>query len=130
VEPSPESPGLFGGLTTTATWIASLAIAYVGISACHRCNESIDGRRFIERFVVLFAPLSIWFAVIVSGAMIAAMVPLFVIAMRGEEALVPYESWATEIIVGVYLVLFASFYLVLWRSFVRLGAAIRGRVSL
>ena len=40
-------------------WIANALVTYIGIKNCFESNKLIDGKSFIERFSVLFVPVSV-----------------------------------------------------------------------
>jgi hypothetical protein len=69
----PASP--FGFAMLVAVWIA-------GVYVCYRANAAGDDRRFIERYICLAVPVTVWTS-LAGIAVFAAM--YFGLGLRGEE---------------------------------------------
>jgi hypothetical protein len=72
-------PPRFDSLVAVLNGILMVAVTLHGIRKAYRINKQIDGRQFIERYVVLVLPVSIRFCV--------AMVPLVVLLTVGFHLL-------------------------------------------
>lgn len=72
-------PPRFDFLVAVLNGILTVAVTLYGIRKAYRINKQIDGRYFIERYVVLVLPVSIRFSV--------AMIPLFVLLIAGLHML-------------------------------------------
>jgi hypothetical protein len=70
-----EPASSFGFAMLVAVWIA-------GVYVCYRANAAGDDRRFIERFICLAVPLTVWTSL--AGIAVAAAM-YYGLGLRGEE---------------------------------------------
>ena len=59
------------GRSDAATYAVSALVVSAGVYVCYRANAAGDGQRFVERYVCLSVPLTIW--TIGAGFLISAL---------------------------------------------------------
>jgi hypothetical protein len=85
---APVSP--FGFAVLVAAWL-------VGVYVCYRANAAGDDRRFVERFICLAAPLTVW--TFLAGIAVAAAL-YYGLCLRGQA----YGAYAGGVSLLVWII--------------------------
>lgn len=103
--------------------VLAARFVYVGIKRCFEINRTIDGDRFIERFTVLFVPITIRVMIVVVPLSIAAN---RIVAGRREANPMLYRLYFPVTMSLTAPLVMALYYWLLARSLERLGNRMAG----
>ena len=107
------------------TWFLFLVITFRGIKNCFKTNQDIDDQNFNTRFIIMFVPVMVKFILIffVSSLIFGWLISFDV---KAHPTLVNHFS---ILILVSKPILAYLFYLLLNRSFIRLGVCIHNKRS-
>ena len=105
--------------------IAFLIIVFIGIKACYSVNKRIDNTNFIERFTLLFFPISLNFILffLIIFALIMGIIQAVFVSLGGSPAII--EEFNKILPYFVWPFMLSIFYSLLYRSFIRLEQKIK-----
>ena len=105
--------------------IFCLVIVFIGIKACYSVNKRIDNTNFIERFTILFFPISLNFILffLIIFALIVGIVQIIFLSFGGSHAIIKEFNKSLAYFVPFFII--GLFYFMLYRSFVRLEQKIK-----
>lgn len=107
-----------------ASWLLGIVITFHGGKKCFKTNETSDGKNYVERLAVLYVPLTFrfipifFFFLAIMAFIVACLLP---IDKETQYLLFPY------LLLPLTLFLIWLFFVLLNRSFERLGELIRER---
>ena len=109
--------------------IACLVIVFIGIKACYSVNKRIDNTNFIERFTILFFPVSLKLILFfhITYVLFFVMIWMVFTSLGGSPAVIKEFNKSFAYLIPFFII--GLFYFMLYRSFVRLEQKIKKRQS-